>query len=105
MKWIFKILGLLAVWSIPVGIVVFVDPALIKDVLIPGSYLPFLVAIFFAVLYTSLIIFKKRKWLALIVAVLLTLSLILSILSMLYWFVILAIVLLLLSVCYIHFSG
>src|SRR5688572_9198475 len=103
MQWILKVLGLLGLWSIVVGIIVLVDPLLVRDVGIPGLYLPLLVALFFALWYSALLIFHKGS-IAILIASLITLSVILSILHLMFWFVGIGIVLLLSVICYIHFS-
>lgn len=103
MKIVLKLLGLLALWSLVAGIVILVDPVLLRDILVPGAYLPFLVILFGALWYTSALIFKKAG-LSLLVALLLILTVVLSIMQLLFWFVALGIVLLLGVLCYIHFS-
>lgn len=103
MKTALKILGLLALWSTVVGMIIFIDPALVADVGLPNAYLPFFVAIFSAIFFTSLV-FLRSKWVALIITALLVLTVVLSMMRLMYWFVALAIILLILSVCYIHFS-
>jgi hypothetical protein len=103
MKILLKLLALLALWSLVAGVIVLVDPALLRDVLFPGLYLPFLVILFVAVWYTAALVFKKIG-LSLLVSLLLILTVVLSIMQLLFWFVGLGIVLLLGVICYIHFS-
>lgn len=103
MKLVLKALGVISLWSIVIGIVIFVDPSLLRDILIPGLYLPFVFAVFVALGYTILVI-THSFWLSLVVAALICLAIVLSIMQMLFWFVGLGIFVLLSVVCYIYFS-
>lgn len=90
-------------WSLVLGMVVYVDPELVRDVILPGSYLPFLMLLFLALWYTSAVV-VARMWLSFVTAFLLTLGVALSIAQMLYWFVGLGIVTVLFVVYYLYFS-
>ena len=103
MKLILKLLGATSLWSLVVGTVFLVDPVVMQNILIPDIYLPFVVSVFLAVGYTVLLI-TRSFWLGFIFATLTSLTIILSILKLMYWFVWLGIILFLSTICYIHFS-
>ncbi len=52
MKLILKILTFIALWTLVVIIVIYVDPVLIRDTGIPGLYLPMIVPLWIALVYT-----------------------------------------------------
>ncbi len=52
MKLILKILTFIALWTLVVIIVIYVDPVLIRDMGIPGLYLPMIVPLWIALVYT-----------------------------------------------------
>ena len=81
-------------WGVVAYIVLFVDPSLIKDVGVPGLYLPFLLSVGVASWYTFALL-SKRGWGALVLTLLVVLSLFLAIVRLMY--PLLAIGLLLLS--------
>lgn len=59
MKWIPKILSLICLWGAVAGVIVFIEPELLKDVIIPGSYLPFMGLVMLATWYTLALIVKS----------------------------------------------
>jgi apolipoprotein N-acyltransferase len=47
-----KIISLLFLWGAVGAIIIYIDPTLLKDVLIRGAYLPFFVLLFLTIWYT-----------------------------------------------------
>ena len=60
-KWIPKIIALSVLWGGMGYLVVYVDPASVRDVLVSGLYLPFVGLASLAVWYTTLIVSKSFK--------------------------------------------
>lgn len=52
MKLILRVVTLVALWAFVAVSVIYVDPALIRDVGVPGLYLPMLLSIWIALVYT-----------------------------------------------------
>lgn len=103
MKIILKLLGLVSLWSLLAGMVIYVDPALVADVLWEKSYLPFMI-ILYVTLWYSLAMVVRKVWLAMVTALIVTLAVGLSIAQLLYWFVVVGIAVLLFVVYYLYFS-
>lgn len=61
-----RILGLMGLWGVVVGIVVWIDPDVIRDVIIPGFYLPMWGATSIAIGYTIFWIMGFSKYSVLI---------------------------------------
>jgi hypothetical protein len=59
MKWIPKIISLIFLWGSVAYIILYVDPDLLKDILIPGLYLPFFVMLTIALWYTIALLTKS----------------------------------------------
>lgn len=53
MRWMPKVISLVVLWGAVLAVILFVEPELVRDIVIPGSYLPFFLLIFLAILYTS----------------------------------------------------
>jgi hypothetical protein len=83
MKWIPKIISLLLLWGAVASTIIYIDPELLKDILIPGSYLPFLILLTITLWYT-LAIFIKSAWKSLVITLTLMLAIVLSILQIMY---------------------
>lgn len=83
MKWIPKIISLILLWSIVVSTILFVDPELLKDIIIPGSYLPFLLLLTITLWY-SIAIFIKSIWKSLVITLTIMLSIILSMIKIMH---------------------
>lgn len=83
MKWFLRIFGLLLLWGVVVAIVVMVDPELLRDVLIPYSYLPFYLALSLALWY-SLLLVVGSIFLSFVMMITLVVALILSSLKLMY---------------------
>jgi hypothetical protein len=83
MKWIPKIISLLLLWGAVASTIIYIDPELLKDILIPGSYLPFLILLTITIWYT-LAIFIRSAWKSLVLTLTLMLAIILSILQIMY---------------------
>lgn len=78
MSTILKILSILAIWGVVAGIVLGIEPEIIKDVLLPGLYLPLVVSGLVATSYTSWSI-TGSMWAAVMSGVMTALMLILLI--------------------------
>lgn len=78
MKIVLKTVSLILLWGMVVYVIMFVDPESVKDVGIPGSYLPLLAPFFAAVWYTGYLILKVF-WSSITIACLLLLALTLGI--------------------------
>ena len=61
MKWIPKILTAVVMWSVVVGIVIYVEPSQIENVIIPKIYLPLLVSVWLAFWYSVVLVTKSLK--------------------------------------------
>lgn len=83
MKWIPKILSLLILWGAVGGVITFVEPELIKDIIIPGSYLPFYTLLLITIWYTLAFI-TKTTWLSLLLSVTLVGSMVLTMLKLMH---------------------
>ena len=84
MKWIPKILSLVFLWGAVASVVVFIDPAMLKDVLIPGTYLPFFILITIALWYT-LAILTKSILASLVITLTIVAGIILTMLGLMHW--------------------
>jgi|GEM_PF-1948693 len=62
LKIILRILGLVGVWGMVAAIVIVIDPEIIRDVILPGWYLPMIVAIGAGLLYTTSLIMGLTKY-------------------------------------------
>ena len=52
MKWIIRIASLVVLWGAVGTVIWYVDPLLVRDVLIPSSYAPFFLLLWLALGYT-----------------------------------------------------
>jgi hypothetical protein len=59
MKWIPKIISLVLLWGAVASVIVFIEPEVIKDILLPGAYLPFIVLLSMTIWYTLSVITKS----------------------------------------------
>lgn len=57
LMWIPKLLAASALWAGVIYIAVVVDPILVKDIAIDGSYILFMIPLYLAVFYTSILVF------------------------------------------------
>ena len=79
-----KILSLLFLWGMIASTVLFVDPALLRDVGIPGTYLPFFGLLLLTVWYTlALVLHSAGK--SLLLSVTIILGLVLTTLKLMHW--------------------
>ena len=76
MKWIPRILSRVFLWGAVAGVVVYVEPELLRDIIIPGSYLPFFVLLEIALWHTT-----QSFW----IATTIVLGVILSIMQLMHW--------------------
>ncbi len=77
MRYIPKILSLIILWGVLVSMVMYLDPEIVKDVLVPGLYLPFFGILSFAIWYT-LWIFLGSLFKSLLLATTVILGVVLS---------------------------
>ncbi len=75
--------SLLVLWGAVAAVIVFIDPELIRDVLIPESYLPFYILLLFTIWYTLAFI-TKTTWLSLLLSVTLVGSMVLTMLKLMH---------------------
>lgn len=74
----------MCLWGAVAYIIVRVEPNLIKDIWIPGLYLPFFVIVSVALWYT-IALFVHSFWQSLLLTMTIVLSLILSTLQLMFW--------------------
>lgn len=84
MKWIPRIMAILLLWGSLGATIIYVEPALIRDLIIPGSYLPFFIILHIALWYTI-----KNFW----IASTLLLGIILSTMQLMHWGLVIALLL------------
>jgi len=84
MKWIPRILSLTLLWGGVAAIILFVEPELIRDIIVPGLYLPLLILLLIALWYSLALIFKSAM-ISLMFASTVIGSLILIILRFMHW--------------------
>ena len=92
MKWIPRIFGLVALWGAVGATIMYIEPSLLRDVVIPGSYLPFFVLVTAAVWYSLALMTKsglKSLWLSLTIVG----GLVLSMLKLMHWGLMIALLL------------
>lgn len=61
MRWLPKLLSVVFLWALVFYLILFVDPELIRDIGIKGVYLPFLLSLFLAFVYTFSLLFRTVK--------------------------------------------
>lgn len=83
MKWIPKLISLILLWGAVAATIVYIDPELLKDIIIPDAYLPFLLLLTIAIWYT-LAIFIKSAWKSLVMTMTLILTIVLSMLQIMH---------------------
>lgn len=77
MKWIPKLISLVCLWGAVAWIVIEVEPELLKDIILPGSYAPFFILVTVATWY-SFAIFIRSFWKSLMLSITLVACLVLS---------------------------
>ncbi|MFH2019470.1 MAG: hypothetical protein ABII80_02555 [bacterium] len=97
MKVILKIISLLLLWGAVVGVVLYVDPASLRDIGIEGVYLPFLGLFALVIFYTLLTITRSWKKSG-VITLLLELLLASSIFRVATWFLVGVIILAIMAV-------
>lgn len=83
MKWIPKILSLVLLWGSVIAVILFIEPDLLKDIIIPGSYLPFFGLVALTIWYT-LAILTKSIWKSLLPTITIVTYLVLTTLHLMY---------------------
>ena len=83
MRWIPKLISLIFLWSAVAAIVVFVEPSLLRDILIPGGYLPFFVILTLALWYTLALVARSAVY-GLLLCLTIVLGVILSMLQLMH---------------------
>lgn len=84
MAWLPKIISLLCLWGSVVAVVLYIEPSLLRDVIIPGSYLPFYLLLSLALWYTLTLLLRSVRYGLMITATILV-TLILSMLKLMHW--------------------
>ncbi|MBP9702126.1 hypothetical protein KBD69_00415 [Candidatus Woesebacteria bacterium] len=64
MLMILKIISIISLWVVVAAATIYIDPVTIKDVLIPGLYLPMILIIGVATGYTAYSLSSGWKWVA-----------------------------------------
>ena len=62
MLMVLKVISIISVWAVVALATIYIDPATIKDILIPGLYLPMILVIGVATGYTAYSITSGWKW-------------------------------------------
>ena len=83
MAWIPKILSLICLWGVVATVILFVEPELLRDILIPNSYLPLFLLLTLTIWYTSAI-FIKNAWKSLLFTINIVTYFVLSTLRLMY---------------------
>ncbi len=97
-----KLFGVLLLWGVVAYIIFFIDPSLLKNVWLPGLYLPFVLAVGAAAWYTFAL-FARRGWGAFALAFLVMGFFVLTFLHLMYPILGLVIVFLALFIAYLTF--
>lgn len=79
-------------WGAIVGVIMYIEPELLRDVVIPGTYLPFIVLVTITVLYTF-VVFTETLSVSLMFTGTIILGLVLTILKLMHWGLILVLLL------------
>jgi len=91
MSKLLKLTALISLWSLVAFVLITVDPYLIRDVGLPGLYLPFMALVYVAVLYTGVLVLHRLVRAGLI-ALLIVVALELSIQRFMYWYIALSLI-------------
>ncbi len=84
MRWIPKIISLVTLWGATALVIIYVEPELLKDIVLPGSYLPFWLLLSFTLWYTlSIILHGMMK--GLLISATIIGGLILSAMGVMHW--------------------
>lgn len=83
MKWIPRILSLIFLWGLVVFVILYIEPELIRDIMIPGLYLPFFALITITIWYT-LSIFTKSIAYSLLITITIIFGLALTMLGLMH---------------------
>ena len=84
MKWIPRILSLIFLWGAVAVVILKVEPELVRDVVIPGMYLPFYLLLAFSIWYTLALI-TKTMLMSLVMTITIVGGLILSMFGLMHW--------------------
>lgn len=79
-----KLISLIFLWGAVAFVVVYVEPGLLKDILIPGSYLPFFLLLSLALWYSTTWLARSVFYGMLLSLTILT-GIILSMLQLMHW--------------------
>lgn len=103
MKWIPKLLSLIFLWGALALVIFKVEPELLRDVIVPGIYLPFYLLFGFTLWYTITLI-TKTVLMSLVVTITIVGWLMLSMLGFMHWGLVVVILLTLLMESWIIYS-
>ncbi len=84
MRYIPKLLSLLFLWGAVALVILFVEPTLLRDILIPGSYFPFFVLLTLALWHTLTLIVRSVFY-SLLMSITLISGIILSMSQLMHW--------------------
>lgn len=62
MLMVLKVISIISLWAVVTLATIYIDPATIKDILIPGIYLPMILVIGVATGYTAYSLTSGWKW-------------------------------------------
>lgn len=62
MLMVLKVISVISLWAVVALATIYIDPATIKDILIPGIYLPMILVIGVATGYTAYSLTSGWKW-------------------------------------------
>ena len=102
MKFAVKILALLMLWGVVGAVVIFIDPQLLKDLLIPNTYIAFVLIVMAACFYSLWLIFHKLITVATI-TILIGLGLQLAVLGIMTLFLMCVLIASIMFVLFLHF--
>ena len=83
MRWIPKLISLVFLWGAVGAVLTYVEPSLLKDVVFPGSYLPFLALLTMALWY-SLALIVRSVFYGLLLSMTIILGLVLTMLQLMH---------------------
>lgn len=83
LKWIPKVISLMLLWGFLLAVVMYIEPELLRDILIPNSYAPFVALITICLWYT-IALFVRKFWASLGITLTIVLGIVLSIIKLMH---------------------
>jgi hypothetical protein len=84
MAWLPKLLSLVFLWGAVAAVLLYVEPELLRDILIPDSYFPFFALLTLATWYTLTLILRSAFY-GMIISITLLSALVLLMLQLMHW--------------------